>query len=100
MVGCDSYIIQGDWRSDWPDSFESGKVYKIAFSELEKFLAFACPCGCDRPIWLNISDKNNRPFWDFRDNEGSPDVSPSILRMEPDGCKSHFFMRDGLVRWC
>lgn len=57
-----------------------------------------CPCGCGRTIELLVVPEA-RPRWDVESDEsGRPTLSPSVwLR---DGCKSHFWIRKGRVKWC
>jgi hypothetical protein len=57
-----------------------------------------CPCGCHRIIELLLIDDAD-PRWKLTHGEnGSPTLAPSVwLR---DGCKSHFWLRNGRIIWC
>jgi len=57
-----------------------------------------CPCGCGRIIELLVIPEAN-PRWSLSvDPAGRPTLQPSVwLR---DGCRSHFWMRNGRVEWC
>jgi hypothetical protein len=57
-----------------------------------------CPCGCGDRIELMLL-QGVRPRWDAAaDAEGRPTLYPSVWRKE--GCCSHFWLRNGRVRWC
>jgi hypothetical protein len=57
-----------------------------------------CPCGCGRKIELLVI-REAKPRWDLKvDTAGRPTLAPSVwLR---DGCKSHFWIHRGVVKWC
>lgn len=56
-----------------------------------------CPCGCRQPVELPLI-REARPRWSLRvDKEGHPTLAPSIWRQE--GCRAHYFVRDGKVVW-
>jgi len=60
--------------------------------------AFQCPCGCKKGIWLNLL-KEHRPRWSVTTTQnGFPTVSPSINRQV--GCRSHFLLINGKIKWC
>lgn len=53
----------------------------------------ACPCRCGAPIYLSLM-QSEKPSWKLtQTQEGRPTLSPSIWRTE--GCRSHFWIRDG-----
>lgn len=55
-----------------------------------------CPCGCGDSITLNLIGQ--RPRWSAAvDARGIVTVQPSIWRTS--GCRSHFWIRKGRVRW-
>ncbi len=57
-----------------------------------------CPCRCGRRIELMLLP-GVKPRWDLRVNElGHPTLRPSVW--VADGCRSHFWLRDGSVSWC
>ena len=61
-------------------------------------VGFRCPCGCGRTIELLVIPEA-KPRWDVQaDTKGRVTLHPSVwLR---DGCKSHFFVRKGRIKWC
>lgn len=57
-----------------------------------------CPCGCERVIELLVFPEA-KPSWRVSvDSKGHPTLHPSVWLK--DGCKSHFWLRDGIVIWC
>ena len=61
-------------------------------------VALLCPCGCKTTIQLSLLE-NDSPSWQLRIGlKGQPTLEPSIWRA--NGCRSHFFMRNGMIVWC
>lgn len=60
-------------------------------------IGMRCPCGCGQPIELPLLAEV-KPRWNIRvDQKNRPTLSPSVwLR---DGCRSHFFVRNGRIVW-
>ncbi len=57
-----------------------------------------CPCGCDETIELMIAPEA-KPNWTVQvDAVSRPTLHPSVWRQK--GCRSHFWMRAGRIRWC
>lgn len=56
-----------------------------------------CPCGCGQRIELPLLAEV-KPRWNIRvDQLNRPTLSPSVwLR---DGCRSHFFVKNGRIVW-
>ncbi|WP_338111155.1 DUF6527 family protein [Pseudomonas lutea] len=60
-------------------------------------VGFKCPCGCDRTIELLLAE-DVAPRWDCTvDASGRPSLHPSVWLN--NGCKSHFWLRNGKVVW-
>lgn len=96
------WLIRGRrWRvervTDEPEALRPRVLYLVG--EREPWAAvFQCPCGCQQSVWLNLL-KGHRPLWTVKVNyNGIPTVSPSINRHV--GCRSHFFVLNGKVKWC
>ena len=80
-----------------PKKIGKNVVYVIKDGFEPDSLLFKCPCGCEADIFLNLLT-DMRPVWTFNVNsEGLITISPSIWRHV--GCRSHFFIRDGVVVW-
>lgn len=56
-----------------------------------------CPCGCSRRLEVMLLE-GVKPRWDLKVNRGLPSLHPSVW--VKDGCRSHFWLRDGVVHWC
>ena len=57
-----------------------------------------CPCGCGRTIELLVIAEA-KPRWDISiDRKRRPSLSPSVWLQK--GCRSHFWLKAGRVRWC
>jgi len=57
-----------------------------------------CPCGCGHVIELLVVAEA-KPRWDVAvDAKGRPTLSPSVWLQK--GCRSHFWLRNGRIRWC
>lgn len=57
-----------------------------------------CPCGCDRRIELMLL-AGVKPRWRTEvDQAGLPSLHPSVWVQT--GCRSHFWLTHGFIRWC
>lgn len=83
---------------DLPDDVEPLKLYVVGSEPNLWAAAMMCPCGCKERIELNLL-KAARPCWDVAvHQDGTASLSPSVWRQK--GCESHFFLRNGFIRWC
>jgi hypothetical protein len=85
--------------SDNPRSekLKNNIIYVVGTKNYIKWAYIKCPCGCKEPIMLSLN-KNEFPSWRIKqDCIGRASISPSIHRTE--GCKSHFWIKRGKVRW-
>jgi hypothetical protein len=83
---------------DLPDAPQEKTVYLVGEGEYLWFVAFLCPCGCEELVQLNLLP-DARPRWTVvRNSNGTVTISPSVWRVA--GCRSHFFLRAGLIEWC
>lgn len=56
-----------------------------------------CPCGCGESIHLNFV-RGHDAVWKYRvQPDGTITLSPSVWKNR--GCRSHFFVRDGVLVW-
>lgn len=61
-------------------------------------IGMRCPCGCGERLELMLL-KEVRPRWDVSfDARGRVTLHPSVWLKQ--GCRSHFWLRDGRVIWC
>ena len=81
-----------------PEVFQKKIIYLVGEAGNNWYIGFLCPCDCGEVIQLStlITDK---PKWSFvKHRNNTITIKPSIWRTS--GCKSHFFIRKGLVDWC
>ena len=94
--------VFGDYRVervvDVPDAPREHLLYAIADPRQAPWaVAFVCPCGCGAIIQLALV-VGGGPSWRLhRDWLGRPSLHPSIWRVR--GCRSHFWLRRGLIEW-
>lgn len=81
-----------------PEVAHPRAVYLVGENDLYWCAALLCPCGCGALIQLNLT-ATTRPTWQARrSSSGVLTLTPSIWRTQ--GCRSHFFLREGRVDWC
>lgn len=60
--------------------------------------AIDCPCGCGSVIQLSLLE-DDAPHWSLSiERDGTGTIMPSVWRTK--GCRSHFFLRHGTIKWC
>ena len=82
-----------------PDSDEMAALtlYLVGTRDEPFCAAMLCPCGCGDGLYLSLVE-GDRPRWRVKVySNGAPTIVPSIWRVV--GCRSHFFMFWGRVRW-
>lgn len=82
---------------DEPDELKRDVLYAVGENGYLWQATFACPCGCQARITLNLLPDDS-PRWQLHVVAGVPTLTPSIWRKA--GCRSHFFIRQGRVDWC
>ena len=67
---------------------EDGEAWSVAMN---------CPCGCGQRVELPLI-REAKPRWSLKvDDKHRPTLHPSVWLRE--GCRSHYFVRDGKVKW-
>jgi hypothetical protein len=90
-------IYSADSIDDLPDVVEDGIIYIIGENGYKWAAAFKCPCGCMSVIQLNLLT-GGKNCWNIEFNKSNEvSIKPSINRIR--GCRSHFFIINGKVRW-
>ncbi len=84
------------FTNDIPEKVAQNKILIIGEPENYWLVILKCPCGCKNIIHLNLL-KEARPCWTFLVNKKKISLKPSIWRKT--GCKSHFFIKNGKVKW-
>ena len=90
--------LRATHAEDLPDQIKKGVVYLIGENDCIWCAALICPCGCGATIQLNtLADV--RPQWKVTEHPNKTvSLHPSVWRQV--GCRSHFFVRRGLIEWC
>jgi len=74
---------------------EAGVIYLLGVDQKPWAAAFLCPCGCGSLIELNLLPEA-RPCWQVkRQWDTTVTLWPSVNRLT--GCRSHFWLRRGLI---
>ena len=82
--------------SELPGSIKKHRLYLVGDDDAYWFAALLCPCGCGSSIQLPLVGR--RPRWKVNMHKnGYCSLTPSVWRTT--GCKSHFFLVQGKVRW-
>ena len=86
------------YMEELPDRIEAYVIYVLGEGNHRWSAAMLCPCGCGETLQLSLH-KDGRPRWDIACHpDGTVSLWPSISRTR--GCRSHFFIEQGRVRWC
>jgi uncharacterized protein DUF6527 len=81
-----------------PDDLESKSVYLVGEGAYLWIAAMLCPCGCGDTLHMSLLS-DGRPKWELiRHGDGTISLRPSVWRTK--GCRSHFFLRRGMIVWC
>ena len=90
-------FYQVELSEDLPEFLSDNSILVMQDGNEPELLAFICPCGCKENILLNLLGDAS-PQWRFSITDDKIiDVHPSIWRTV--GCKSHFWIIDGNVKW-
>jgi hypothetical protein len=80
-----------------PDRLDRHTVYVAGENGHLWFVAMICPCGCGEILHMSLLP-DARPRWSLtQQKDGTVSLAPSIWRQV--GCRSHFFLVGGHVRW-
>ena len=73
-------------------------IYIVREDGFDEQAALLCPCGCGRVLQMNLLP-DERPCWRvMRNMDGTVTLHPSVWRKKD--CGSHFWLRNGRIRWC
>lgn len=86
------------YLEELPESPDPKAVYVLGEGEQHWFVSLLCPCGCGAMLQMSLMPRD-KPHWrlSMHDDE-TISIHPSVWRHV--GCKSHFFLRRGLIDWC
>lgn len=83
---------------DLPEAHTSATLYVAGVAPNAWAASMLCPCGCKSVIELNLLAQA-KPCWRVTmHSDGSASLTPSVWRTK--GCRSHFWLRHGLINWC
>lgn len=84
--------------ADVPAVMRPGTVYLVGEGDHRWCATLRCPCGCRATIQLGML-REARPRWSATVHADSTvSLAPSVWRRV--GCRSHFVLERGRVRWC
>jgi hypothetical protein len=90
--------FQTVWLEELPDALDSKVIYVAGENNFLWFAALVCPCGCGETLYMNLQP-DSRPCWRVNAHtDGTVTLHPSVWRQV--GCRSHFFVRRGMIEWC
>jgi Family of unknown function (DUF6527) len=88
---------RGKRVSDIPDRLESGVVYIVGEDGYDWSAVMKCPGGCGKMLEMNLLP-DAAPVWRVTEHEnGSISLRPSVGLKT--GCRCHFVLERGLIRW-
>lgn len=83
---------------DLPSVLRDHVVYIVLDDDEPWHASFVCPCGCGQLLHMNLLD-DEHPCWQVLDHfDGTVSLHPSVWRNI--GCKSHFWLQRGKIKWC
>lgn len=81
-----------------PDELDRNILYAAGQAEYLWFAAMVCPCGCGETLYMSLQ-QDERPHWNLTEHlDQTASLTPSIWRVK--GCRSHFWLRKGVIEWC
>lgn len=90
-------FYKSEYVSDIPKKPEQYKVYILGGKKSPFLSVIRCPCGCGELLHMNLLNSRD-PCWElFTDVNGYVTFKPSLWKKT--GCKSHFYLTNGKVRW-
>lgn len=90
-------VFSAEFVEDEPDALHDRRVYFVGGRD-PIYAAMSCPCACGAVLRMNLRLEAD-PCWSWATrDEGAVTLKPSVWHQT--GCRSHFFLRDGLVDWC
>lgn len=83
---------------EYPENFDNKTIYLLGMPSKPLLAGIICPCGCNEVIELILHPAKS-PSWKIENTKkNNVTIYPSIKKV--NGCKSHFFIINGKIRWC
>lgn len=93
-----SFVVAISDAAPSMEEVQRAVVHVVHANGKNRWAMLRCPCGCDEVVTLSLQNVH-RPHWKLAQTAScKPTLHPSIWRQE--GCRSHFWIRDGRVHWC
>lgn len=88
-------IIESDTP---PEKITTKHLYLARKNGKDWAVAMLCPCGCGDHLQLRLL-KVASTHWTLKTpDHAPPTLHPSVWRKT--GCRSHFWVKDGKIKWC
>lgn len=87
-----------EWLEDLPERTRKDRIYVVGGRAHPWQVVFRCPCGCRQMVYVGVAASLARRWRLVEHMDGTLSLSPSVWRSE--GCRSHFFLRRGRIKWC
>lgn len=88
---------RGQHVTDLPDRLKPGLVYIVGDDGYDWSASMLCPGGCGKPLEMNLLP-DAHPTWKVAEQpDGLISLHPSVWLKT--GCKCHFVLQLGRVRW-
>jgi hypothetical protein len=85
-------------HEELPDELQPHVIYVLGANAHQWSVAMLCPEGCQSVLQMNLL-KHTRPQWALTTHlDGTVSMHPSVWRRT--GCRAHFWLKRGVVRWC
>ncbi|WP_220485498.1 DUF6527 family protein [Ralstonia pickettii] len=81
---------------DLPNALQASKLYAVGEGGQCWLADLRCSCGCGDIIQLPMIE-GQRPRGATQKGTRLPSLSPSVERTA--GCRSHFWLEQGVIRW-
>jgi Family of unknown function (DUF6527) len=92
-----SLVYRAGRVSDVPDGLNDGIVYIVGADGYDWSALMRCPGGCGKTLEMNLLP-TAKPVWRMIEHEdGVVSLHPSVWLKS--GCKCHFVLHHGAIRW-
>lgn len=86
------------YLEELPELLDPGIAYVLGEGQHKWFVAMLCPCGCRAMVQMSLLP-DAQPRWHLIEHtDKTISLQPSVWRKV--GCRSHFFLRRGIIEWC
>lgn len=96
-LGLRQAIYRSQHVTDLPDRLKPRIVYVVGDDGYDWSAAMLCPGGCGKTLEMNLLP-DAQPVWKIMEQpNGAVGLQPSVWLKT--GCKCHFVLQHGRVRW-